>query len=90
MEKPGETPEIQSSLQDGFSRLDETAKRVAKEASDATQAASREPETYVHRGLATLSNTGSAVAAAIRNRPFTALLVGGLAGALMGLPRRLS
>jgi ElaB/YqjD/DUF883 family membrane-anchored ribosome-binding protein len=80
--------ETQSSLQDGFSRFDETAHRLAEHASQATGQTADEAEGYVHQGLHNISRAGSAVAGAIRQKPFVSLALAALGGALMAASRR--
>jgi ElaB/YqjD/DUF883 family membrane-anchored ribosome-binding protein len=87
METPDDKTDLQSSLQDGYSRLDETAKRLSEEASDATETVAEHAEGYVHQGMASLNKAGNAVAGVIRDRPFSALLVAGIGGALAALAR---
>jgi hypothetical protein len=83
------TAETQSSLQDGYSRFDETAHRLAERAGEATdQSAADEAEGYVHQGLHNISRAGSAVAGAIRQKPFVSLALAALGGALMAVSRR--
>jgi ElaB/YqjD/DUF883 family membrane-anchored ribosome-binding protein len=80
--------ETQSSLQDGFSRFDETAHRLAGHAAEGAQDAAAEAQGYVHQGLDSMSRAGSAVAGAIRQRPFVSLAVAALGGALLAVSRR--
>jgi len=87
METPDDKTDLQSSLQDGFSRLDETAKRLGDETRDTMETVADQAEGYVHQGMASLNKAGNAVAGAIRGRPFTALLVAGIGGAMAALAR---
>jgi hypothetical protein len=89
MDTSDETPDIQSSLQDGYSRVDETAKRLAGEAAEYSKDAADVGESYVHQGMESLNKAGQAVASAIRERPFVSLLVAGLGGAMVALARRM-
>ncbi|RKK02498.1 hypothetical protein [Teichococcus wenyumeiae] len=82
---PGDT---QSSLQDGYSRFEETAHRLAEEANGQVHHAAEDAQGYVHQGLNNMSRAGSAVAGAIRQRPFVSLALAALGGALMAVSRR--
>jgi len=87
METPDDKTDLQSSLQDGFSRLDETAKRLGDDAREKVETVAEQAEGYVHQGMASLNKAGNAIAGAIRDRPFSALLIAGVGGALAALAR---
>jgi hypothetical protein len=80
--------ETQSSLQDGYSRFDETAHRLADHAATSAGSAAEEAQGYVHQGMDNISRAGSAMAGAIRQRPFAALALAALSGALLAVSRR--
>jgi ElaB/YqjD/DUF883 family membrane-anchored ribosome-binding protein len=80
--------DTQSSLQNGYSRFDETAHRLAEQANEHAHHAADDAQGYVHQGLNNISRAGSAVAGAIRQRPFVSLAVAALTGALMAVSRR--
>ncbi|MBO1073818.1 hypothetical protein [Roseomonas marmotae] len=80
--------ETQSSMQDGYSRFEETAHRLAEDAAGRIDAGAERAEGYVHQGLDNISRAGSAVAGAIRERPFMSLAFAALGGALMAVARR--
>jgi hypothetical protein len=85
---PATPAETQSSLQDGFSRFDETAHRLAEEAASNAGYPEDDAQGYMHQGLDNISRAGSAVAGAIRQRPFVSLAAAALGGALLALSRR--
>ncbi|MDB5368518.1 MAG: hypothetical protein JWP20_76 [Roseomonas sp.] len=78
-------PETQSSSQDGFSRFDENARKVASEAAGDMADKS---DAYMHQGMANLNRAGSAVAGAIAQRPFSALMIAAVCGAMVAVARR--
>lgn len=80
--------ETQSNPQDGYSRFDETAHRLADQAAGSAGEAADEAQGYVHQGLDNLSRAGSAVAGAVRQRPFVSLALAALGGALLAVSRR--
>jgi hypothetical protein len=80
--------ETQSSLQNGYSRFDETAQRLADSTAGPADHASGAAQGYVHQGLDNLSRAGSAVAGAIRQRPFISLAVAAIGGAMLAVSRR--
>ncbi|RMI25913.1 hypothetical protein EBE87_05815 [Pseudoroseomonas wenyumeiae] len=75
-------------MQDGYSRFEETAHRLAEEANGQVHHAAEDAQGYVHQGLNNMSRAGSAVAGAIRQRPFVSLALAALGGALMAVSRR--
>jgi hypothetical protein len=100
--KPGDKPvsetlaeakeDAKDSLQEGFSRFDETARKVSasamEHAEDHAEDLSATTQAYAHQGLDSLNRAGTAVAGAITQRPFVALLSAMLGGAMVALARR--
>ena len=100
--KPGDKPvsetlaetqeDAKDSLQEGFSRFDETARKVSasamERAEEHAEDLSATTQTYAHQGLNSLNRAGTAVAGAITQRPFVALLSAMLGGAMVALARR--
>lgn len=84
--------EVKDNLQEGFSRFDETARKVtadaADAASDAAEDVSEKAQAYAHQGLDSFNRAGTAVAGAITQRPFVALISAMLGGAMVALARR--
>jgi hypothetical protein len=80
------------SLQEGFSRFDETARKVSASAMAKAEEHDEDLPTaaqaYAHQGLNSLNRAGTAVAGAITQRPFVALLSAMLGGAMVALARR--
>ncbi len=84
--------DAKDSLQQGFSRFDETARKVSaqasEQASEMADNAAEKAQVYAHQGLDSLNRAGTAVAGAITQRPFVALISALLGGAMVALARR--
>ncbi|MBO1078167.1 hypothetical protein [Roseomonas haemaphysalidis] len=84
--------DAKDTLQDGFSRFDATARKVTSEAaehaSETADDVSEAAQAYAHQGLDSLNRAGTAVAGAITQRPFVALISALLGGAMVALARR--